>query len=183
MNFKQFPGPVQTTYRSTAATMLWSSATVLSFDGSDASRWVFAAGRAAEEALADLDEAPNRGDDGAGYSSAARLPGAGLVAGRLRASGLAQFHCRILSEPSMVDGRITDEISPLVEITGHRATDGAFPVVARPACTRSGQVPTAAGSLHRRRPGWIELLAAGKSADAVSEQDRRGGSSAVENPP
>ena len=78
----------------------------------------------------------------------------------------------------MGDGRITDEISRLVEITGHRATEDDFLVLCG---ARPGRDPANARDGRRvrstdagRRYG-IQLLAAGKSgeADAVRGLDEQ----------
>ena len=72
----------------------------------------------------------------------------------------------------MHNGRITDEISRLVEITGHRASEDDFLVRAalgrvaiRPRCNDWRVRSTDAGRRH-----GIQPLAAGKSAEADSRR-------------
>ena len=85
----------------------------------------------------------------------------------------------------MGNGRITDEISPLVEITGHRSTEGAFPVHAAPGLVaiRPGPASRWVRLTDPERRYGIRLLA-GKSAEAdFRARTRRGGSAAAEDPP
>jgi len=84
--------------------------------------------------------------------------------------GLDDIHCNILSALSMGDGRSIAELSRLVEITGHHVGEEHFAgLAARELIVLEGGERVCFTEAGRRYA--IELMAAGKSAEADAERE------------
>ena len=170
----------RTTYRYEGGDHVIFVGEVLEFDGSDRQPLVFHDGKYGLllKKPTDLEGSdPGFGDDWLGFLLGRayfqmQIP----LRADVEKRGLEDIHYAILSVLGTGEGRSTDEISRLVEITGHRPSEKHFQVLAAKGLVeirttdRGGVRFTKAG-----RQYAIQLLAAGKSgeADAVRGLDEQ----------